>query len=100
MDSPAEVVSGPTPAARNDQTTKVPARPADPLRRWRWRNAELLTDTERRLGHDPGGFCAAHGRWLSYPEQRRGACSWCVPVDAELEPEYWPSHWRRFVERP
>ncbi len=30
---------------------------------------------------------------------RRGACSWCVPVDPEREPEYWASHWRRFTER-
>ncbi len=51
-------------------------------------------------GHDPGGYCAEHGRRLSYPEQQRGACSWCVPVDPEREPEYWASHWRRFTERP
>ena len=99
MDSPADVVSRPTSAARNDQTTKVPARPVDRFRRWRWRNAELLTDDDRRLGHDSGGFCATHHRWLTYPEQQRGACSWCVPVDPDREPEYWASHWRRFRER-
>ena len=72
---------------------------ADPFRAWYHRNAELLTDTDRRLGHDAGGFCAAHNRWLSYPEQRRGACSWCVPVDPDREPEYWASHGRTFTER-
>jgi hypothetical protein len=35
---------------------------------------------------------------LTYPEQQRGACSWCVPVDPEREPEYWASHWRKFTE--
>ena len=89
-------------AARNDQTTKpaaVRTPGVDPLKAWRWRNAELLTDMDRRLGQDPSGFCADHHRWLSYPEQRRGACSWCVPVDPDREPEYWASHWRRFTAR-
>jgi hypothetical protein len=27
----------------------------------------------------------------SYPEQKRGACSWCLPVDPGCEPEYWAS---------
>jgi hypothetical protein len=71
----------------------------DACRAWRRRNAELLTEDDRRSGHDPGGFCAEHRRCLSYPEQKRGACSWCVPVDPEREPEYWASHWRRFNER-
>ena len=88
--------------ARNDQTTKptaVRSPSVDPLKAWRWRNAELLTDMDRRLGHDPGGFCAEHHRWLTWTEQQRGACSWCVPVDPEREPTYWASHWRRFTER-
>jgi hypothetical protein len=72
----------------------------DPRRAWYHRNAELLTDDDRRLGRDPGGYCVEHRRGLSYPEQKRGACSWCVPVDPEREPEYWASHWRRFTERP
>jgi hypothetical protein len=71
---------------------------ASPFRAWRLRNAELLAEQDGRLGHDYGGFCAAHLRVLSYPEQKRGACSWCVPVDSEREPEYWASHWRRFTE--
>ena len=96
-DNPAVAVFPPTSAARNDQTTKVPARPADRFRRWRWRNSELLTDTDRRLGHDPGGFCAQHNRWLTYPEQQRGACSWCVPVNPDHEPECWASRWRKFT---
>jgi len=73
---------------------------ADPFRAWRLRNAELLTEAKGRLGHDYGGFCATHRRPLSRPEQQRGACSWCVPVDPEREPEFWASHWRRFSERP
>ena len=72
---------------------------ADPFRAWRLRNAERLTDDDRRLGHDRGGWCAQHNRWLSYPKQQRGACSWCVPVDPEREPAYWASHWRKFAER-
>ena len=72
---------------------------ADPSRAWRLRNAELLTDIDRRLGHDPGGFCAEHNRWLTWREQTRGACSWCVPVEPEREPEYWASHRRTFTER-
>ena len=28
-----------------------------------------------------------------------GACSWCVPVTLEREPEYWAIHWRRYAER-
>jgi hypothetical protein len=71
---------------------------ADPCRAWRLRNAELLAEADGRLGHDYGGYCAEHRRVLSYPEQKRGACSWCVPVDPEREPEYWASHWRRFTE--
>jgi hypothetical protein len=72
---------------------------ADRLRAWRASNTQRLTAEDGRLGHHPGGFCAEHGRWLSWPEQRRGACSWCVPVDPEREPEYWASHWHRFGER-
>jgi hypothetical protein len=71
---------------------------ASPFRAWRLRNAELLIEQDGRRGHDAGGFCAAHHRPLSYPEQQRGACSWCVPVDPEQEPEYWASHWRRFTQ--
>ena len=73
--------------------------PIDPFRAWRHRNAERLTEADARRGYDPGGFCAEHRRWLSYPEQQRGACSWCVPVDPEREPECWASRWRRFTER-
>jgi hypothetical protein len=62
-------------------------------------NADWLDADDLVRGRDPGGFCAAHGRWLSHPEQRRGACSWCVPVDPKREPAYWQSHWRRFTER-
>ena len=57
------------------------------------------TQLDVRPVRDYGGFCATHRRPLSYPEQQRGACSWCVPVDPEREPEYWASHWRRFRER-
>ena len=71
----------------------------DPFRRWRLANAERLTAEDARLGRDPGGFCAAHGRWLSHPEQRRGACSWCVPVEPEREPDYWVGHRRKFADR-
>ena len=71
---------------------------ADPFLAWRHRNGERLTDADRRLGHDGAGFCVEHRRWLSHPEQRRGACSWCVPVDPESEPDYWQTHWRRFTE--
>ena len=85
-----------TPAA---ESVPAPALLADPLRAWRLANAERLTAEDARLGHDPGGFCATHHRWLTYPEQQRGACSWCVPVDPEREPEYWATHWRRFAER-
>lgn len=95
------------PMARNSaQTTTdlydirhTPSSPTDSFRAWLHRNVELLTEEDRRRGHDPGGYCAEHHRALSYPEQKRGACSWCVPVDAEREPEYWQSHWRRFTER-
>jgi hypothetical protein len=73
--------------------------PSDPMLRWRLANAERLTVDDLANGHDPGGYCAEHRRWLSYPEQKRGACSWCVPVDPEREPEYWASHWRGFKER-
>jgi hypothetical protein len=62
------------------------------FRAWYWRNAEMLTDADRRHGYDTGGFCVKDRRWLSYPEQQRGACSWCVVVDPGLEPEYWKSH--------
>ena len=72
--------------------------PIDPFRVWRHRNAEMMTEVDARLGHDPGGFCAKHNRWLTYPEQQRGACSWCVPVDSDREPEYWASRWRKFTE--
>src|SRR5206468_12497945 len=77
----------------------MPGPAADPFIRWRLTNAERLTVDDLASGHDPGGFCAEHRRWLSYPEQKRGACSWCVPVDPAREPEYWASHWRRFTER-
>jgi len=73
---------------------------ADPFRAWRLRNAQLLAEAGGRPVQDYGGFCATHRRPLSYPEQTRGACSWCVPVDPEREPQYWTSHWRRFTERP
>ncbi len=69
----------------------------DPFLRWRLRNAEHITPEHARLGHDPGGFCAAHNRWLTWNEQQRGACSWCMPIEPEREPEYWASHWKRFT---
>jgi len=72
---------------------------ADPFRAWRLRNAELLAAGDGGAGRDYGGYCAEHRRVLSYPEQKRGACSWCVPVDPEREPEYWASHWRRFTAK-
>jgi hypothetical protein len=56
---------------------------ADPFRAWRLRNAELLAEQDGRFGSDYGGYCAQHRRVLSYPEQKRGACSWCVAVDPE-----------------
>jgi hypothetical protein len=99
FDHLAGAVAPQTTLARNDQTTKVPSPPADPFRRWRWTNAEQLTAGDLARGRDPGGFSAAHGRALAYPEQQRGACSWCVPVEPEREPEYWASYWRRFKER-
>jgi hypothetical protein len=71
----------------------------DPFERWRIGNAETFTAGDAAQRYDVGGFCAVHHRRLSYPEQKRGACSWCVPVDPEREPEYWASHWRRFRER-
>ena len=86
----------------SEESPLIPKRTSvrsDPFVTWRLRNAEHLTASDLALGHDPGGFCAEHRRWLSYPEQKRGACSWCVPVDPEKEPEYWASHWRRFTER-
>src|SRR3712207_376347 len=73
----AAAVSAPTPRDLYD-IRHTPQPGTDPCRAWYHRNAELLTEDDRRLGHDPGGFCAEHTRWLSYPEQRRGACSWCV----------------------
>lgn len=76
------------------------ATPADPFLRWRLMNAERLTAADVARGYDAGGYCVGHGRILSHPEQKRGACSWCVPVDPAREPEYWASHWRRFTERP
>jgi hypothetical protein len=85
--------AGETTAASSDL-----AYGGDPFERWRASNAAQLTVADLAAGHDPGGFCAAHRRVLSYPEQKRGACSWCVPVDPEREPEYWASHWRRFTE--
>src|SRR3954452_22186389 len=88
----------PVSHGRNDQTTKGTAEAALPAEKWRARNAVLLTGEDRRLGHDPGGYCAIHRRPLSYPEQKREACSWCVPVDPEREPEYLASRWRRFTE--
>jgi hypothetical protein len=39
------------------------------------------------------------GRSVSQPEQKRGTCWWCVPVDPDREPEYWAGHWLRFTER-
>ena len=66
--------------------------------RWQRENAALLGPADLALGRDYGGYCAAHRRVLSYPEQQRGACSWCVPVDPEREAEYWASHWRKFTE--
>jgi len=72
----------------------------DPFTRWRVRNAERLTANDVARGYDAGGYCAEHGRRLSYPEQKRGACSWCVPVDPQREAEYWHSHWRRFTGQP
>ena len=80
---------------KRSATPSASALTADPFRAWRLRNAELLAE-----GDDYGGRCAEHRRPLSYPEQKRGACSWCVPVDPEREPEYWASHWRKFSERP
>lgn len=71
----------------------------DPFVRWRLANAERLTADDLARGYDAGGYCAEHGRRLSYPEQKRGACSWCVPVDPDREPEYWASHWRGFTAR-
>ena len=96
----ARAVSDPADDTDCEKSEKRSATPspsaltADPFRAWRLRNAELLAD-----GDDFGGRCAEHRRPLSYPEQKRGACSWCVPVDPEREPEYWASQWRRFTER-
>jgi len=67
--------------------------------RWRLANAARLTSDQLATGLDPGGYCVNHDRPLSYPEQQRGACSWCVTVDPDREPEYCASHWRRFKER-
>ncbi len=85
LNEPAPSVFTPSSADLYDIRHTPPPR-TDPFRAWYHRNAELLTEADRRLGHDPGGFCAEHHRWLSYPEQRRKACSWCVPVDPQLEP--------------
>jgi hypothetical protein len=73
--------------------------PGDPFVRWRLQNAERLTSADLAVGRDPGGYCTEHHRALSYSEQKRGACSWCVAVDPETEPEYWESHWKRFRRR-
>ena len=80
--------------------TLLARRRSCPFHAWRLRNAELLTEQDGRLGRDYGSCRAEHRRALSYPEEKRGACSWCVPVDREREPEYGASHWRRFTERP
>ena len=61
--------------------------------------AERLTSYDPARGRDAGGYCAEHRRALSYPEQQRGACSWCVPIDRDREPDYWASHWRRLTGR-
>ena len=82
----------------SERSEESPA-PADPRLALCLTNAECLTADDRRLGHDPGGFCAAHNRWLTWNEQQRGACSWCMPIEPEREPEYWASHWRRYTER-
>jgi hypothetical protein len=74
------------------------ARSDDPFVEWRLGNAAQLSASDLAAGRDPGGFCVEHRRCLSYPEQKRGACSWCVPVTPEREPEYWASHWRRYTE--
>ncbi len=49
--------------------------PTDSFLRWRLLNAERLTAGDLAAGHDAGGYCAEHRRCLSWPEQRRGACS-------------------------
>ena len=67
---------------------------------WRLANAEGIDAPDVATGQDRGGYCVVHYRPLSYPEQRRGACSWCAAVDPERETEYWASHWRRFTGRP
>ena len=69
-----------------------------PIADWRARRAERLAAEGQAHGDDTGGSCAMPGRPLPHPEQRCAACSWCVPVDPEREPEYWASHWRRFTE--
>jgi hypothetical protein len=100
-DDAASTTSRPAPVmsvGKNDQTTKPQPDVQVDRAGWQARNADLMTDAERRQGLDPGGFCAQHRRPLSYPEQRREACSWCVPVDPIREPEYWASQWRRFSE--
>jgi len=74
-------------------------RTVGPAAAWRLQNAAHFTADDLLHGRDAGGYCAEHRRPLSYPEQKRGACSWCVPVDPEREPEYWASHWRRFREQ-
>jgi len=111
LDIAAQVASEGTPHGERSETSELSSAPAplsslvsllshsDPSRRWRLANAERLSAADARLGHEPGGFCAEHRRWLSWPEQGRGACSWCVPVDPDREPEYWASHWRRFTAR-
>ena len=84
-------------SGRND-VAGLAAALIDRFRIWRVLNIRRLTDDDPRLGHARGRFCVEHSRWLSYPEQRRGACSWCVPVDPERESDHWASHWRKFTE--
>ena len=84
-------------SGRND-VAGLAAALIDRFRVWRVLNIRRLTD-DPRFGHARGRFCVAHSRWLSYPEQRRGACSWCVPVDPEREPSYRASPGRKLAER-
>jgi hypothetical protein len=63
---------------------------ADRCIRWRLSNAVRLTAADLTGGRDPHGYCSEHHRFLSYPEQQRGACSWCLPaVDPDAEQEEW-----------
>jgi len=65
--------------------------PNDPFLAWRLRNGEYLSDSDRARHFDALTMCVVHHRFLSYDEQRRGACSWCVPVEPEKERDYWRS---------